>query len=75
MMLPATLEGLLGAGNEAAEAQVDAEWLDRVSCGVSRTNQIQFWSAALRQETVFYIASSRVLKMHMLYVPVSGSAR
>lgn len=30
MMLPATLEGLLGAGDDAAEAQVDAEWLDRV---------------------------------------------
>lgn len=31
MMLPQTLEGLLGADSDAEEEVVDAEWLDRVS--------------------------------------------
>ena len=30
MMLPQTLEGLLGADSKAEEEAVDAEWLDRV---------------------------------------------
>lgn len=30
MMLPQTLEGLLGASEEAGAPPVDAEWLDRV---------------------------------------------
>lgn len=30
MMLPQTLEGLLGGDGEAEEAAVDAEWLDKV---------------------------------------------
>ena len=32
MMLPQTLEGLLGGDSEAEEEAVDAEWLDRVRC-------------------------------------------
>ncbi len=31
MMLPQTLEGLLGGEGEAEEAAVDAEWLDKVN--------------------------------------------
>ena len=30
MMLPQTLEGLLGAPDQAGQPPVDAEWLDRV---------------------------------------------
>ena len=32
MMLPQTLEGLLGAPDQAGQPPVDAEWLDRVRC-------------------------------------------
>ena len=31
MMMPQTLEGLLGPGDEA-EDQMDSEWLDKVEC-------------------------------------------
>ncbi|EIE19328.1 hypothetical protein COCSUDRAFT_67854 [Coccomyxa subellipsoidea C-169] len=35
MMLPQTLEGLLGGDSEAEEEAVDAEWLDRVAAGAA----------------------------------------
>ena len=44
MMMPQTLEGLLGSGEEMDD-QVDSEWLDKVQGHLLAGSQLQIWEA------------------------------
>ncbi len=55
MMLPQTLEGLLGGDSEAEEEAVDAEWLDRVRWQL--TPQETFKDCKLTQQVKLFDVS------------------